>query len=164
MKQHALGIAALFIGAIALGLVAIPGLVLDRPPPPTTQTEPAAEFESKGVTIKYKKFSITLGKGEQSDDRELNAAGESEPALDAEHAESLNHRDLMLKWFTVAGVSFALIGLILGPISWAREKQPALAGSAMALCCLAIVWQYVVIGIVLGVTIVVLLILLSHFS
>ncbi len=167
MKKHAFGIAALVVGISALGLAVIPGIALDRPlpfgneereerPPP----EPKAEG---GVTLKYKKFSVTFG-GRKNDD-DANQENEVEQnSLAAVDQQRLIDRDQWLKWFTISAVSCSLIGLTLGPISWAREKQPALSGTAMGICCLALVWQYIVIGIAIGVAIAVLLIVLSNFA
>jgi hypothetical protein len=42
--------------------------------------------------------------------------------------------------------------------------QPALSGTAIGICCLALVWQYLVIGIAAGVAIAVFLIVLRHFD
>jgi hypothetical protein len=69
--------------------------------------------------------------------------------------------DQTRKWFQVAATSLALVGLVLGPIAWVREKQPPLSGSAMAICTVAIFWHYVVLGIAIGVAVVVVLMLLS---
>lgn len=167
MKQHAFGLAALLAGIMALGLAVIPGIVLDRPLPFANQErqrplppEPAPEG---GVTLKIKKLSITFGGGKKDDAEVLAKDDEPKAAVPApaDRQRSMD-RDHLLKWSTIAAVACSLIGLTLGPISWAKEKQPAVSGAAMGICCLALVWQYIIIGIVAGAAIAVFLIVLSH--
>jgi hypothetical protein len=174
MKQHGIGIFALVCGVVALGLAVIPGIALDRPVSvaddtlePAPRTAPQNERESEGaVRLEFKKFSVTLGggKNDKGDGRDEDARQVAEPESEVAAAPKPNSRNRLLKMFTISAVCCSLIGLILGPISWAREKQPALSGSAMGICCLAIVWQYVVMGILIGVAIAVLLIVISTFA
>lgn len=173
MKKHILGILALVMGVAALGLAVIPGIALDRPFPaaPKPRAEPApppppAE-PGGGVTFRVKQFSVTLGGSKKKAQADNQPAQQAPPVVDQPIPKDRaipNDGDRLLKWFTIAAVSCSLIGLILGPISWAREKQPALSGSAMGICCLALVWHYVVMGIAVGVAVAVIVILLSHFA
>lgn len=169
MKKHAFGIAALVAGIVALGFAVIPGIALDRPLPFADEERdrpapPEPEREG-GITFKFKKFSVTFGGGKKDDAKDV--AQEDNPqqgaAAAAEQQRPMD-RDHLLKWFTITAVSCSLAGLILGPVAWAKEKQPALSGTAIGICCLALVWQYVVIGIATGVAIAVLLILISYFA
>ena len=164
MKGHIVGILALLVGITALGLALIPGIALDRPlalpaeyhePPAAPKAEP-----EKGVTLRFKKWSVTLGGGKK--DADPNAAAPNAPKRIDEQLRG--ERDRLLKWFTISAVSCSLIGLVLGPISWVREKQPAISGSAIAISCFAILWQYIIIGIVVGVAVAVFLIVLSHLA
>jgi hypothetical protein len=169
MKKHAFGIAALAVGLIALGFAVIPGIALDRPFPFSDEERdrPAAPEHAQegGVTFKFKKFSVTFGGGKKDDAKE--AAQEDKPQQGAAAAQARQRaidRDHLLKWFTITAVSCSLVGLVLGPVAWAKEKQPAISGPAIGICCVALVWQYIVIGIAIGVTIAVLLILISYFA
>lgn len=161
MKKNTYGISALVIGIIALGLAVIPGIALDRPSViPFTENEnppPPPPDDEGGLTLKYKKLSVTIGGGKKDKDKHKEDDGYIAAEIDQQ-----DKTDRLLKWFMLSAVSCSLIGLILGPISWVREKQPVLAGSAIGCCCLALVWQYVVIGIIVGVAIAVLLMILSH--
>ena len=164
MKRHIVGILALLVGITALGLAVIPGIALDRPLAlPAEHHErpapPKAEPE-KGVTFRFKKWSVTFGGGKK--DADANAAAPNAPQAVDEQLRG--ERDRLLKWFTISAVSCSLIGLVLGPISWVREKQPAISGSAIAISCFAILWQYIIIGIVVGVAVAVFLIVLSHLA
>ena len=148
-------------GVIALGLAAIPGMALDHPlalaardrkdPPAPAQTEPGATFE---ITITFR-----------SDKTAPDSAGEramgDPPAVDR---QTTDDRGRLLKYFTIAAISCALVGLVLGPVAWVREKQPALSGSAMAICCVALLWEYIIIGIAVGVAVVIVVLLLGHLA
>ena len=168
MRDCTFGIAALVVGIIALALAVIPGIALDRPLPFASEKPdepPPPEPERVGgVTLEFKKWSVTFGGGKKDDDKHLAQDDQPHENVAAADHELPIDRDDLLKLSTIAAVSCSLIGLILGPISWIREKQPALSGTAVGICCLALVWQYIVIGIVVGVAIAVLLIVLSHFA
>jgi hypothetical protein len=164
MKGHIVGILALLVGTIALGLAVIPGIALDRPVAlPAHHQErpvpPKAEPE-KGVTFRFKKWSVTFGGGK----KDADANGAAPNARDAKDEQLREQRDRLLKWFTISAVSCSLIALILGPIAWVREKQPAISGSAIAISCFAILWQYIIIGIIVGVAVAVFLIVLTHLA
>jgi hypothetical protein len=164
MIKHPFGIAALVVGIMALGLAVIPGIALDRPLPFVHEELPPPEPEQEGgVTLKYKKFSVTFGVRTKDEDANQDHEVEQNGPAAVDQKRRID-RDQWLKWFTISAVSCSLIGLILGPISWAREKQPALSGTAIGICCLALVWQYIVIGIAVGVAVAVLLIVLSNFA
>ena len=165
MKKHILGILALLFGITALGLAVIPGIILDRALPfaPKHRDEPvppAAEPEG-GVTLRIKKFSISIGGGKKDTNKNDQPAQDIRRAVEAENQR---HRDRLFKWFSISAASCALIGLTFGPIAWAKEKQPALSGSAIGISCLALTWQYIVIGLAVGVAIAVLLTVLAHIA
>lgn len=169
MKKHPFGTAALVIGVLALGLAVIPGIALDQPLPSASEDAEEQPLPDPGpeggITLKIKKFSVTFG-GDRNDDGN-DAAREDEPKQEIAAAagqQRPNDRDELLRWFTVSAVSCSLIGLILGPIAWAREEQKAISGSAIGICCVALVWEYIVIGVAVGAAIAVLIIVLSHVS
>jgi hypothetical protein len=66
-----------------------------------------------------------------------------------------------LRWYTVAAVSFALLGLVLAPVAWVRKEHPAYALSALALCTTALTWQYVAFGIAAGAAVAAFLVVLA---
>ena len=164
MSKHLLGFSALLAGVTALGLAVIPGIVHDQPLPWVGKTDtPAAAEKPKPalqadarVTLKIKEVEVKLplkGKGEKRPPAQL-------PEEPDRAAAPVNP----VKWFTISAVAVALLGLVFGPLAWIHEKQPALSGSAMALCCAALVWQYVLLGIMIGTGIAVVLILFSYFG
>ncbi len=168
MKKHSLGVAALLASIVALGFAVIPGIALDRPFPFADEERDRAAAPERaqegGVTFKFKKFSVTFGGGKKDDAKDVAQEDKPQQGAAAAGRQRAMDRDHLLKWFTITAVSCSLAGLTLGPVAWAKEKQPALSGTAIGICCLALVWQYIVIGIAIGVTIAVLLFLISYFA
>jgi hypothetical protein len=164
MSKHLLGFSALLAGVTALGLAVIPGIFHDQPLPWVGKKEtPAAAEKPKlalqgdaRITLKIKEVEVKLpikGKAEKRP-----------PAPQPEETDRAAAPANPVKWFTISAIAVALLGLVLGPLAWVREKQPILSGSAMALCCAALVWQYVLLGIMIGTGIAVILILFSYFG
>lgn len=166
MRQNLLGIFALFTGVLALGLAVLPRILLQ----PTEASLPSQELSAPqdekssapGLTLKYKQFSVTLSSRQQKEELPESTAEKQAREAREEHQQDLARVGEQLRFFTLAASSFALLGLILGPIAWTKEKQPALSGSAIGICCLALMWQYLLAGIVLGVAIAVLLVVLKY--
>ena len=61
---------------------------------------------------------------------------------------------------TVSSAILAIACLIGGFLAYTKEKQPVLLSGTLALAGLALVWQYILIGIIVAVIVVVLLFLL----
>jgi hypothetical protein len=162
VKQHAIGITALIVSVIALGLAAIPMIVWDQSPltPQEREVEPPRAEPKSKFTIRIKKFSISFGGQPAEPDKDDAVRDDAADALQVRPAVV----DHTAKWCKVSSISFALIGLVLGPIAWVREKQPPLSGTAMTICTIAIFWQYVVLGIAIGVAVVVVLLLISSLA
>ncbi|MEX0865886.1 MAG: hypothetical protein WD030_00920 [Pirellulales bacterium] len=168
MKDHAFGIAALLVGAVALGLAVMPGIALDRPLPFESEGPEEAKREipelEGGVTFKTDKFSLTFGSAKEESPQEIEARELAQAAREAAERKRRDERDAALNQFSLAAAGCSLLGLVFGAFSWGRETQPAIAAVAMGMACLALLWQYVVIGVVVGVAIVVLLLLISSLG
>jgi hypothetical protein len=168
LKQNTLGIVSLMIAVFALGLAVIPGIALDRPvqlipkPEPPTPPEPLTETKG-GLTLRYKGFSVNVGGKSQPVAEPVAVPSESENDGD-EIVQTEKQRDNWLRNFTLAAVCCALLAAVLGPIAWTKEKQPAITAPALVIATIALTWQYIAIGIAMGVTIAVVLFLLSLFS
>lgn len=132
--NHQWGIIALLVGALALTL----GILADREQKEIAKIE-QQHAQGDGITFTIKDVAITLGKKEPKVD--LPPVPEASPLQPA-------------CW--VVGI----IGLVLAPLSWVKEKQKVLSCSAAALCIAGLAWQYVPIAIGLAL----LIILLSAFS
>ncbi len=151
-----LGVAGLVLAAIALGLASIPSLALERPllnpfarekqdEPPV---EPPREREG-GITLKYKNLTVNLG-GKVPRDEEI-AKPEPQPKTTNDP----------LRWFTIAAIGCSLIGLVLSSLAQIRERHTVLTVVSMACCVAAITWQYVAVGIAVGVAAAVFLVVLA---
>ena len=52
---------------------------------------------------------------------------------------------------SVAAIVLAAIGLVAATLAYRKEKEPILLGVTLALGTIAIIWQYVLIGIVVAI-------------
>jgi hypothetical protein len=137
IKKHILGTVALLVGAAALTL----GIL--------AQNE-RQEFEAlkqkyerdKGVTLEIKGFKFRFG--------DKHPEGAAPPEIPKYPP------------LTIATWATAILGLVLAPFSWVKEKQPVLSCSAIVLCAVALAWQYVLVGVAVGVAIAILAVIVSH--
>jgi hypothetical protein len=144
----------LVAGLIALALAMVPAIAFERPlPNPFDDTkdakrrlDPPAEREG-GVTLRFKGMSINIGgkvpKKQESVERPAEITKDP------------------IRWFTIAAIGSALIGLVGAAIGHLRERHTVLTATSMCCCAVAITWQYVAIGIVVGVAAAVFLIVLA---
>lgn len=118
-RKHVLGIAARLIraGALVLEILA----EHDRTEIELREAQPKAE---RALTLKVKGVQISIGKRRIKDD-----PGPKQSVLPGFTA-------LML-----AAIATGAIGLVLGPISWAREKQPILSCWVIGLCAAGLLLQ-----------------------
>lgn len=139
-----LSIIGLIAGVVALGLAAIPGIAYERTfqnpfvdkKENERQVEPPPAEREGGVTLTFKKLSVNFGG--KVPKKERPAAAQPEITKDP------------IRWFTMAAIGCAFIGLGLATIGHLREHHTALTVSSMGCCAAAITWQYFVIGIVIG--------------
>ncbi len=61
-----------------------------------------------------------------------------------------------LKPYRITSMTVAVFGLCFGPIGWLRERPPLLPVTGMAMCVVALFWQWIVVGVLLAVVIVAL--------
>jgi hypothetical protein len=57
----------------------------------------------------------------------------------------------------VAGIGFA-------PFAWTRERHRPIAASGAAMCCIALTWQYIIAGVIVGAALAVFLFVLYQLS
>jgi hypothetical protein len=133
------------LGVAALLLSLLPPVIYDEPFrwPWEPEEKKAAPEDQGGVTIKTKRLRFTFGANKPTQPAAI------EPPISP------------LKPFRIAMIIVCAIGLGLAPLAWIRERHRPLAGAGAALCCAALFWQYLLIGIVVGVAIAVILLLLS---
>lgn len=158
-------ILGLLLGVIALGLASIPAIALDRPAPhPFAEqeqeekeepvAEPPAEREG-GVTLRYKNFSFNLGG--KAPEPESEPLPEPEP----EAAPPPTITSDPIRWFTIAAIACALVGLVISAVGQLRERHTVITVGSMGCCAAAITWQYVAVGISIGVAAAVFLVVLA---
>jgi hypothetical protein len=170
-KLAVLGIFALFAAMAALALAVLPMIAIE-PPTPTVEklaADDAVAARPEGqINFQWKDLSVSFGKRDEPVDEEaLREQQQREQAVAAaREADAIarhNHESL-LRWLRLASAGCALLGLALGPIAWARERHPALAGSAMAFSVVALLWQYILMGIVVGIVVLIVLAFISSIA
>jgi hypothetical protein len=142
-----IGVIALLLGIIALALAAIPRAVFDVPPPWPTQREPEPkETIEGGKSYEWKGMKITIG-GKRTIEPRVQVASSTAAKL-----------------FAIATIVFALLGAAASCIACWRERSYALALPGAGFCCLALFWHYVLLGVSVGVTILVLILILHALA
>ncbi|MFL5241727.1 MAG: hypothetical protein ACJ8FY_06435 [Gemmataceae bacterium] len=134
MHKFALGLTTLLLGVVALAGAIIPSILFDVPPPwrlyDPKLNEPRVEGQK---TVEWKGVKVAWG----------GKAVKEEPKTDEIRMSSA-------KWTAVAVAIISLIGLSLGPLAWWRERRYVLAVPGMCMCCAALTWQYLLLGIAVG--------------
>lgn len=140
-----LGIAAVLLGVVALGLAIIPRAVFEVPPPWSTGPAPEPrEVTEGGKSIEWKGTKVTIG-------GTTKLVYPPPPPPVSAASKSV---------FICTAVA-ALAGIAVGLIAARRERSYLLAGPALAMCCMALLWDCVLIGVsyAIGFIVIVLFIL-----
>lgn len=179
-KKHTIGLIGLVFGLLALGLAVLPGIIFDQPPqnpfaPSATSAHasyspaPASSVPEgpPAVKLQYKSWSLGFGRKKKVAD-EQNVADEQKAAAlpkqpDASELAAITKKERM-KWFSVAMVVTALIGVGFSVFARAREPRWSLPASGVSCCCTALTWQYFVVGICAGAAAAAFLIVLSKLD
>lgn len=151
-----LGLVSLVLGVLAVALMVIPPAVIGEPLGfLKRENEPveAPKVSETQTSVSVGKFSFSWRKQHKP-----------EPAVAPDPAQA---EPPVIDWVrisTVGGLSTALLGLLVSPIAFTRRRDRSLALSGAVLCCAALTWQYIMIGLAIGAAIAILLLLLSSFS
>lgn len=148
-KRALISIVGIALGVLALGLAIVPSMALGRPMPNpfADKKEEAAVSRDEGVTLQYKKLSIKLG-GKTAE------ASEKSPEITRDP----------IQWFNMGAAVMALVGIAVTVIGHWKEGQTFMTVSAMSCCVMAITWQYVAVGIAIGVGVAIFLLILSQLG
>ena len=167
MKRYRLGITALVVAALALALAILPGEIIDSPaaasqaeylPQQPAVIEPTERAAEPKYSLRVGRWKYGIGsRPQQPQDATVP---EVEPSPTPIAAPPVDRGSEILRWTTVGSIALGIVGLVLGPIAWAKERRRKLPGSAIAMSLLAMLWPYIAAGVLLGVTIVVVVILL----
>jgi len=151
----------LLIGVVALGLVIIPAIVYDQPapwqkrevapPPPTAQRSGELRVKFKGIELSWGRKSAT----------QPNIANEAAPAVPPPPPQPPKDP---VKIYKVSAVILALAGLIVGTMAWRNSAGRQFVVSGVVLCCAAILWHYIVAGVVAAVGVALLLVIFGSFG
>lgn len=152
-KGYILSLIALLFGVIGIGLASVPNVIYERPLWPIEQQISPKALENKPA-LKLKLGNVSIGFGESKE-------AEAEAARIAADKAAMDQK---MKRFTLAAIACSILGFILIPFAWTRERRQSFAVTAILLCCIALTWQYFVIGVVVGVGISVLMLALSSIS
>lgn len=152
-----LSMIGLIAGMIALALAVVPAIAFERPLPnpfadkknDDRRIDPPAEREG-GITLKFKGMSMNIGG--KVPKKEVPAEKPPEVTKDP------------IRWLTISAIGCALIGLVAATVGHLRERHTILTVTSMGCCAAAITWQYVAIGIVVGVALAVLVIVLRNLD
>jgi hypothetical protein len=150
-RPQALSIVGLTFAVLAFGLAIIPPIAAGRsllaPFDEPKAPEPPAEREG-GLTLKFKELSVNIG-------------GKAPKAKPVNQPIAINDP---IRWFTVAAIVCALIGLAVATAAQMRERHPILTTVSVAICVAAITWQYLIAGLVIGIAVAVLLLILRSLA
>lgn len=154
-RRFAWSLATLFVGVLALSAAVMIHLTFEEPQPQAKAPPPKPEKVEGGIRLEWKGFKVRFGGKTVEEKEEPQVKPEPAPT-----AAALKRRQAY-RMFTA---TIALIGLAAGPLAFWRESAYALSGPGMAFCFLALTWQYIMAGIVIGVAVLVVLLILSAIS
>jgi hypothetical protein len=75
-----------------------------------------------------------------------------------------NHDWLTGRTFLIAAVALAILSIPVAVASWVYERQRALPIAALSCGCVAVTWQYIVFGLIIGAAAAMFLIVLAIFA
>jgi hypothetical protein len=163
MARHLPARLTLLLGVLALGLVVLPAIIFDQPLPWSLAARekdqplerPAPPPTAHRFNIRINKFEFAFGKSTSQPATAATEVAAPPPPLPPRPSNPV-------KPYQISAVILALAGLITGPLAWtsARRSRP-LVVSGVTCCCAAILWHYVVAGLIVGVAVAILLFILS---
>jgi len=135
-----LGIVTLCLGGLSLALTLFVTIIYDVAPP-WREVKPAEPKIEGQKQLEWHGIKLKWG-GKPAND----------PVPDMTISKSI----------ALASAALSVLGLLLGPLAFYREHRYALIAPGMSLCIAALIWQYVLFGIIIGIGVAILLMILSH--
>ena len=137
------GIIGLVVGLIAVGIAIFQGDLFTEPEPVVEEKTSIKELavEAGKKLIREKLLN--------EDEEEPESPKEKKTVMGVEIDE--RHNGVQL---TYMALGFA--AMILGTVSWVKKDHIRISGGAVALGLVAVAWQYVLIGVVIAIVIIVL--------
>ena len=132
--KHKIGIIGLIIGLIAVGLAIFQNDLRPQKPPPEPKPEPT-----------FKELAVEAGK-KVINDKILKK--EADPPPIPEDPLASPHDRIELTYMILG-----FLAMILGVVSWVKKDHIRISGGAVSLGLMAVAWQYVLIGVLIAVVI-----------
>lgn len=132
-----IGIIGLIVGLIAVGLAIFQNDLRPQKPPPEPKPEPT-----------LKELAVEAGK-KVINDKILKK--EDDPPPIPEDPLTASHDRIELTYMTLG-----FLAMVLGVVSWVKKDHIRISGGAISLGLMAVAWQYVLIGVVIAVVILIL--------
>ena len=143
-----IGAVAVLLGVSALGLAIIPRAILGVPPPwPEAPVAEPTEIVEGGKTFEWKGAKVTVG----GTTKVVYPPAPPPPSTAS-------------KTVFVLTALVALVGIATALIAAWRERSYVLGGPAVALCTIALLWHYILIGVAVGIALVAIVIILAAFA
>ena len=134
--KHKIGIIGLIVGLIAVGLAIFQNDLRPQQPPPEPKPEPT-----------FKELAVEAGKKVISD---KILKKEAEPPPITEDSLVSSHDGVELSYMILG-----FLAMVLGVVSWVKKDHIRISGGAISLGLMAVAWQYVLIGVVIAVVIII---------
>lgn len=132
-----IGIIGLIVGLIAVCLAIFQNDLRPQKPPPEPKPEPT-----------LKELAVEAGK-KVINDKILKK--EDDPPPIPEDPLTASHDRIELTYMTLG-----FLAMVLGVVSWVKKDHIRISGGAISLGLMAVAWQYVLIGVVIAVVILIL--------
>jgi len=135
--KHKIGIIGLIVGIIAVGLAIFQNDLLPQEPPQEPKPVPT-----------LKELAVEAGKKVIND--KILKKEEDPPPVEEDSLVSPRDR---------IGLTYMILGflaMVLGIVSWVKKDHIRISGGAISLGLMAVAWQYVMIGVVIAVVILIL--------
>ncbi|MEX0791747.1 MAG: hypothetical protein WD045_01325 [Pirellulaceae bacterium] len=159
-------LAAVVIGVLAVALGMIPPMAIGESPPmsPFEQREPPPKVEEEEPAMIELGLNNFVVKFRKPGEQQKKAEPPPHPVEDGK------------PWFmpgpawgkrivygtTILSYCLALATVVVGSYGYVKERHPVLIYVALGAAALAIAWQYILLGVALGVMVVVILHLLEN--
>ena len=135
--KHKIGIIGLIVGLIAVGLAIFQNDLRPQQPPPEPKPEPT-----------LKELAVEAGK-KVINDKILKKEVEPPPITEDPLVSSHDRVELT---YMILG----FLAMVLGVVSWVKKDHIRISGGAISLGLMAVAWQFVLIGVVIAVVILIL--------
>ena len=149
-----LSLLGLILAVLGLSLAVIPSIATERglPNPFESKEEAQRRIDGPpakvgGITLRLKNFSVNFfGR-----DVKERVPAAPPPAL----------TNNPVRWLMIAGCALALVSLVISAVAHTRERHGVMTFTAMSCSVVALTWQFLVFGIVLGVAAITFLLLIA---